>query len=421
MDKSLLDESKQTNLFEYVFKNALEPDIKFIVRNNNKDKVITGHKKILGPLNPVLLNSFLSQPGLSKMEILDLDAEAFQIFIDYLYTGKISDGNITEELLLVAHKYADPTLKNVCRQKLGLNFNSENAARRLLTFLDCKEKKLIRGASMFLAKNYNDVKNRFEFRQVLQKPEAISAIFDVFGKNFIFLIVFLIFQLILFILFLSVFNFYIFLFADECDVTVLTEFKNPTRRSLFEAATKSDLTIKVQNDYFLAHKNVLSSQNYILKNLISTLKSTKNVSSSLNIPQFDSKTFKIFLQYVYTGNVDKNDVSNELLIVAHKYFDLKLSKICENMLVSTVCEENAVDLLILSTEVESEKLKEGASKFIADNYIEMKERVEFQNVKTNPAAVDAIFQQFAILNQSLNDNLTNHKSKKQKKSIQKLT
>lgn len=76
----------------------------------------------------------------------------------------------------------------------------------------------------------------------------------------------------------------------------------------------------------------------------------------------------------------------------------------------TVSEENAIDLLLLGTDVDSKTLKEGASKIIAEKYFEMKDQDEFKLVKQNDAAVDAIFSHFAGKVDDLNKSLATFRS-----------
>lgn len=178
--KLALQIKETKNYHEYVFQNSIKSDIEIVIEN----KTVKAHKQVLGQQNPVFLDQFLSQSELDKIEIMDLDPNAIEIFINYLYTGQIFEGNITEDLLLVAHKYMDPILKNVCREKLGETLNFKNAAARFLAFLECKEKHLIQKTSLFLANNYNDVKLQLGFKKVLEKPDAITAVFDVFGEYF---------------------------------------------------------------------------------------------------------------------------------------------------------------------------------------------------------------------------------------------
>lgn len=176
----------------------------------------------------------------------------------------------------------------------------------------------------------------------------------------------------------------------------MTTEKNPNQKSLIEAATKSDLTIKVQNGIFLVHKDILLTQNKVLKTLTSALSSESEISSSINIPGIDSSIFKLFLMFIYTRKVEKENISNELLFIAHKYADAKLMKICEDHLLSELCEEKAIELLELGTKIESKKLKDESSKFIVDRFEAMKKQVAFKNIRENPLAVDAIFSQFEV-------------------------
>lgn len=181
MDHSL-ENKNQTNYYEYVYKNSIKFDIKIVLKD---DKVLKAHKEILASQNPVFLDEFLSEPDLEMIEIVDLDPEAVEVFINFLYTGKVPDGNVNEELFLVAYRYLNPNLKNVCRKKLGQDLTVKNAVGRFLLFFNCNEKKLIKEASMFLAMNFNDVKMYSDFDEVFKNKEAAAVIFDAFGKHFV--------------------------------------------------------------------------------------------------------------------------------------------------------------------------------------------------------------------------------------------
>lgn len=179
MELPSVENKQTTNYYEYVYTNKMKPDIVLVVKN----KVIKAHKQVLGSQNPIFMDTFLSQPNLTKIEISDLDVDAVQSFIDYLYTGKLSLRDVTEKLFLVAHKYSSSTLKNICLEKLSKNLTIENAVGRLLTFVKCDEKHLSKEASIFIAKNFNDVKNR---QLVFQNKETSDAIFDAFGNFLLF-------------------------------------------------------------------------------------------------------------------------------------------------------------------------------------------------------------------------------------------
>lgn len=195
-------------------------------------------------------------------------------------------------------------------------------------------------------------------------------------------------------------------------MTVLTEEVQPDRQALIDSATKSDLTIKVQNDLFLAHKNILSSRNALFKTTVSKLPSTRNVSSSICITHSEASIFKIFLLYIYTRQVEDGNISKELLEIAHKYDDVTLKGMCQVHLLTTLSEKNAVELLSLGTDLDCKALKDRAAKFIADRYAEIKNQDEFKLVKQNDAAVEAIFSHFADKIDGLYRSLTFYQSQK---------
>lgn len=184
----------------------------------------------------------------------------------------------------------------------------------------------------------------------------------------------------------------------------MTEEKSPSRESLIESANSSDLVVKVHDNNFLAHKKVLSSRNAVLETAITAFPPFSNGSSQISIIDFSPETFKIFLTYIYTREVCKTDISTELIVVAHKYVDYELKKICEDHFVSKICEANAVELLILAGDVESPTMEEKVSKFIADRFADMKKRADYQKLKQNPKAVHAVFSRFEdkLMNTSIN-------------------
>lgn len=171
------------------------------------------------------------------------------------------------------------------------------------------------------------------------------------------------------------------------------------------------MTIKVQGYSFLGHKEILSTTNTIFKTVIPALPKIKDRSSSIDIPDFDPKTFGLFLKYIYTKDVDKTADIKKLLIVAHQYVDSKLMQICEKQLVSTLLETNVVDLLLLGAEVKSQKLTDVASKFIVERMANIKEQDAFQKVRENPLAFDAVCCQFTNKLDSLQESLAFHQSK----------
>ena len=98
-------------------------DVEFAVKNH----VFAAHRAILAARSPVLFSSF--KPGIadSRIKIDHTSPMAFEIFLQFLYTG-IFRGNtnkgINEEVLHLADKYQLTTLKSLCQlalQDIGAN------------------------------------------------------------------------------------------------------------------------------------------------------------------------------------------------------------------------------------------------------------------------------------------------------------
>lgn len=168
---------------------------------------------------------------------------------------------------------------------------------------------------------------------------------------------------------------------------------------------KSNITIKVQDEYFLGHKDTLSRNPDLNSRMINS-QSASQISCLIEIPKFNASIFKHFLKFLYTRHVEKENISKELLCIAYEYSDARLKKICEDHLCKAVCEENAIEFLELGVTVESEKLKEEASLVIVDKYNVMKEQAAFKKMTMeNPLAVAAVFDRFDVIN----DNLSSKK------------
>lgn len=177
MDQILKEKEPPTNHYEFVLNNALEPDVEIVIEN----EIIKSHKLVLGKENPTFMELFASQPKQNRFHIFELDPAAFKIFINYLYVGSVYVENVNENLLLVARRFSDLALINFCTEKLIETLTKKNATQRLLKFVQFQEKQLIAETSNFVAKNFNDIKTRPEFKHILDQPTILNAIFDVFG------------------------------------------------------------------------------------------------------------------------------------------------------------------------------------------------------------------------------------------------
>lgn len=192
-------------------------------------------------------------------------------------------------------------------------------------------------------------------------------------------------------------------FSDCFKITVLTKDKNPSRQSLIESAMESNLTINVENETFLVHKEILSSRNKVLEAVISSLPPVSPTSSLINLSEFKPSVFKSFLIFIYSGEVDK--ITKDLMCLAVKYVDVKLKKYCEDHLASTLSTANATEFLELAMKIKSEKLKEESAKFIIDRFKVIQEEAAYEKMKENPLAVGVILCEMSSSMDKLYDRL----------------
>ena len=95
----------------------------------------------------------------------------------------------------------------------------------------------------------------------------------------------------------------------------------------------------------------------------------------LEIKDFDVKTVKTFLKYLYTSEAD--NITEELLCMADKYFDPVLKEICHDELCKNLKMENAVQRLLIAIQCNCENLKNESSSFIAQNFDKVSKMPEF--------------------------------------------
>lgn len=204
-------------------------------------------------------------------------------------------------------------------------------------------------------------------------------------------------------LFLTLFIF----FLDECKVTVLTDKKNPNRETLIAWAKKSDLTFKIQDSYFLAHMETCDRYNTNFAKEIQSYSKSKN-PILIELPNFNPEPFKHFLLYIYCSVIDwENMLYNTIaeVIQIGQHYDYKFIKnIGEEYLLTKIDYWTSVKLLNWGIDCDLPNLVEQASKYIVDDFENVSERSDFQNLKNNPKAVDALFRSFKVHLCELNDS-----------------
>ncbi|CAG5081807.1 Similar to SPOPL: Speckle-type POZ protein-like (Homo sapiens) [Cotesia congregata] len=113
-----------------------------------------------------------------------------------------------------------------------------------------------------------------------------------------------------------------------------------------------DLTIKIQDNEFRAHKQVLDQRGFVLNN------ATIQENNIFILSDLSPEIFGMLLEYVYTGAIKKLDDFAEPLLEAADRFELKdLKNLCEKTLAENYVDyNNFVDAYVLAKRCNAKEL-----------------------------------------------------------------
>lgn len=152
-------------------------------------------------------------------------------------------------------------------------------------------------------------------------------------------------------------------------------------KDLFKTKKKCDITIKVGDKEFEAHKVILISRSSVFEAMF-LQDMNENKEHEVTIPDIDPEVFKKVLDYMYTDKVeDLISFAENLLEAADKYQLFGLKNLCECSLSKTLSPGNAVKILVLADRHYAKRLEEVAIDFIANNWIKFKNTEEFKQLE----------------------------------------
>ncbi|XP_014210610.1 speckle-type POZ protein-like [Copidosoma floridanum] len=132
---------------------------------------------------------------------------------------------------------------------------------------------------------------------------------------------------------------------------------------------------------FPVYKGILASRSPVFSAMF-THDMKENKESRIDIEDFDGKTLKAMLDFIYTGNFDEDgcEISN-LFVVADKYAIDNLKNWCEHKLIKSLKVDNAITYLVLSDKCNSMNLKDELLKFIVVHINDVLKTNSFKNLK----------------------------------------
>lgn len=152
----------------------------------------------------------------------------------------------------------------------------------------------------------------------------------------------------------------------------------------------ADVTVVVDGNKLQAHKNILAARNEVLDAMLAS-DMTERKENLIEIPDVDIDTFKVFLSYLYTGFVEDENLTMELLILADKFLDQRLKDSCEIFLCRYISFDDAVDKLLLAKRHGCHDLETRAASFIASHINDFMAMPKFEEALECKDAIKSLF------------------------------
>ncbi|XP_051173137.1 TD and POZ domain-containing protein 4-like [Leptopilina boulardi] len=150
--------------------------------------------------------------------------------------------------------------------------------------------------------------------------------------------------------------------------------------SFFINTLLSDVTFKINEYEFPAHKIILVSVSSIFKEMFIETNS-KDITTIIELNEIDPNVFKEMLRFIYTGRVENlENIAFDLCKLAYKYNLSDLILICEQYLQNSLSINNVIYILELANYQRAEKFKIECIKYIDENFEEIKKTESFQTL-----------------------------------------
>ncbi|KAL7098212.1 hypothetical protein ACP275_09G002900 [Erythranthe tilingii] len=175
----------------------------------------------------------------------------------------------------------------------------------------------------------------------------------------------------------------------RCTIGVLTRLvqnlpvievpKSNIGAKLLKSKLGADISFKVENEIFWAHKWILAAHSPLFRTALSDC----HRSEEIVVPHMEPSIFKAMLWFIYTGCLPEEDeeaISDsshrflelfmEKMLVAADRFELKLLKrLCESRISETISKESVAYLLDLADRCHATELKVACRRFSAENEV----------------------------------------------------
>lgn len=133
-----------------------------------------------------------------------------------------------------------------------------------------------------------------------------------------------------------------------------------------------DTTLKLGDKQFKVHRAVLMARSRVFSAMFQHDMLEKQ-TGVVSIPDCDSKYFKEFLEYTYTGQIKglTAECASHLYVLADKYDSQTLKRFCVHYIVGHVTVMNICDLAVLADKHEDQELLNSVQQFFNTNMVKI--------------------------------------------------
>ena len=139
---------------------------------------------------------------------------------------------------------------------------------------------------------------------------------------------------------------------------------------------------------FRCHKLVLSLGSQYFRTMFSG--SFSESKGKVEVPDISSATMAKLLQYLYTGDIDRNKIDLDLFSTSNKYQVEDLQAVCELEISTKLSMETAPMAAVAADMCGSDEFKKYVFQFVAKYWKHMKESERSQWLENNPALLSQI-------------------------------
>lgn len=155
-------------------------------------------------------------------------------------------------------------------------------------------------------------------------------------------------------------------------------------RRIFVNKDNCDTTLHVADKEYKAHRAILIAGSSVFAAMFQHETSEKQ-TGVITIPDCDPESFENFLEFLYTGKLEKPSLRNALHLyeTSEKYNVHELKAFCTEYLMQNLTVEILCDVVVLADKYDEENLLSAAQKFFNESCSEILDTSDWDSLVKN--------------------------------------